>query len=134
MTNIVVFSIFSAILSFLKVEATFSCNGNAFFNKSNPSSSQWKRTFCLVETVFFFIRAIFLLVESIIGIKWETTFKERAYSYQCTTGFLASGNYFPLYFSEIPASDSLFSVQWKQCFKKILHSSQWKRILEKEKL
>ena len=46
-----VFSIFSEISKFFKVEATFLYSGNAF--STNLSSGQWERIFCLVETVFF---------------------------------------------------------------------------------
>ena len=46
---------------------------------TNPSCGYWKRIFCLVEIVFFFTRAIFLLVEAIIGIREKIVFKERAW-------------------------------------------------------
>ena len=49
-----------------------------------------------------------MLVEAIIGIRGKSVFKERAYSCQWTTDFLASGSHFFLSFSETPASDSFF--------------------------
>ena len=58
------FSIFSEILRFFKVEATFLYSGNAFFNRSFIRLVE--KNF---QSICFFIRAIFLLVAAIIGIR-----------------------------------------------------------------
>ena len=49
------------------------------------------------------------------------------------TDFLASTNHFLYIFSEIPAGERFFSVQWKLIFEQILYSSYWrKRFLPNE--
>ena len=63
--------------------------------------------FFVLRKQCFLIRAIFLLVEAIIGIRRDLIFK-KAYYCQWTTDFLVSGNHFFLYFSET-ASDSFFA-------------------------
>ena len=80
---------------------------------SNPSFSQGKGIFCLVEKVLEIrsvIRAIFVVVGIIIGIRGKKVFKKRVLSHQWTTDFLATRNNFLLHFSETPASDSFFCL------------------------
>ena len=62
--------------------------------------------FSVLRKQCFLIRAIFLLMEAIIGIMRKTVFKERAYYCQWATDFVASENHFFLYFLETSASES----------------------------
>ena len=48
-----------------------------------------------------------MLVEAIIGIRGKSISKERAYSCQWTTDFLASGSHFFLSFSETPGRNDV---------------------------
>ena len=69
------FFIFSEILRFFNVEATFSYSGNVFFNKSFIRLVEMD--FLSSGNSVFLIRAIFLLVEAIIGIRGGKQFSKK---------------------------------------------------------
>ena len=84
----------------------------------------------LVQTDFlpsgntiFWVRAILLLVESILDLGG----KERAYCYQWTTDFQVSGNHFFSIFRRL--LPVIFFLSIRNVFlNEILHSGQWKQI------
>ena len=101
-------------LNFLKWKQLYRIVETKFFNKSFIR---------LVETDFlssFLIRANFVLVEAIIGVR-RGQFSKEELLFLKDNWF--SGKWKPLF-------SLFFTDSWHWCLKKILHSGQWKQILQ----
>ena len=96
---------------------------------TNPSSGQWKRIFCLMETMVF-DQNFFSASGNDYWNQRTTVFKEKAYSCQWTTDSPGSGNHFSVHVLKTPADNSFFLSSEKVFFGEILYFSQQKRILE----
>ena len=110
-----IYSIFSEILRFFKVEATFPYRGNAFSN--NPSSGQLKQIFCLVETVLFY--------QSYFSASGSHYWNQRGKQSPKKELIIASGQQIfwllktiPFSIFQTPASDSFFPSGGKDVLRK----------------
>ena len=115
-------SFFQFFQIFFKVEAV------SLYFSTNPFSDQKKQILCLVETVFF-IRAIFLRVENIIGIRADQFFLKKTYSWLWTVASF----FYPIFQRPLPMF-ILFPPSENVFFYEILYLDQWKWILGLKKL
>ena len=96
---------FQFFQKFFKVEATFPCSENVFLMGFQPSGKSIGQCYFTASRNHYWY-------------KEKTVLRERAHYCQWTTDFLAGGNHFISIFSEILASDNLFSVQQKRLFQR----------------
>ena len=113
--------LFSIFLEIFEKEAIFSYSGNLFFNILHPASASG---FFDQQKKYIFVRAILLLVETIIGIRSKQSKKELILASEQMIFQLVKIIFF-LHFSETPA---FFPFNGNVFFNEILHSGWWKRI------
>ena len=105
--------VFSIFLDIFSSGSGFSVQWKRSFQY--PSPAQYKRIFCIVETIYFG-QHYFAASRNHYWNKEKTVLRETAHYCQCTTDFLASGNHFFLNFLDTLASDTL--VQLKRLFQR----------------